>query len=50
MVANPFFADEKPDYLHVPLRILPALAELGVSEADIDQMMVSNPARYLTRD
>jgi len=50
MVANPFFAEEKPDYLHVPLRILPALAEHGVSQADIDQMMISNPARYLTRD
>ena len=46
MVGNPFFADEKPDYLHISTHILPALVEAGVTREHIDQMLVTNPRRY----
>jgi len=47
MVGDPAFADEKPDYLHVSNVILPQLRERGVSDADIDRIMVDNPRRWL---
>jgi phosphotriesterase-related protein len=43
---NPFFANEKPDYLLISNRVLPALLEGGVTQQQIDQMMVANPARF----
>jgi phosphotriesterase-related protein len=46
MVENPFFAEEKPDYLHISTDILPALLEAGVTQAQIDQMLVENPRRF----
>jgi phosphotriesterase-related protein len=46
MIGNPFFANEKPDYLHISRRVLPALLEAGVTQAQIDQMLVENPQRF----
>jgi phosphotriesterase-related protein len=45
MTGDPNFADERPDYLHISHRILPALLEAGVTQAQIDEMMVENPRR-----
>jgi phosphotriesterase-related protein len=47
MVGNPAFAGEKPDYLLISHRVLPALLEAGTSQRQIDQMMVENPRRFL---
>jgi phosphotriesterase-related protein len=47
MVGNPAFAGEKPDYLLISRRVLPALLEAGTSQRQIDQMMVENPRRFL---
>ena len=49
MIGNPFFAGEVADYLHVTNVILPQLRERGVTDADIDRIMVDNPRRYLGR-
>ena len=46
MVENPFFVDEKPDYLHISKNILPALLEAGVTQPQIDQMLIENPQRF----
>jgi phosphotriesterase-related protein len=43
---NPFFANEKPDYLLISNYVLPALLEGGVTQEQIDQMMVANPVRF----
>jgi phosphotriesterase-related protein len=48
MVGDPAFANEKPDYLHIGRTILPALLEAGVSDEQIDEMLVANPARFFT--
>ena len=45
-IGNPFFADEKPDYLLISNEVLPTLLEGGVTQEQIDQMMVSNPVRF----
>jgi phosphotriesterase-related protein len=45
-VGNPAFANEKPDYLLISNQVLPALLEAGVTQEQIDQMMVSNPVRF----
>lgn len=45
---NPAFADEKADYLLISNTVLPQLRAAGVTDADIDQMMVENPRRFLT--
>lgn len=37
-------------YLHISRDVLPALREIGVSEADIDTMLVDNPRRFLSYD
>jgi phosphotriesterase-related protein len=47
-VGNPFFAEEKPDYLLISNRVLPALRREGVTQAQIDEMMIDNPRRFLT--
>jgi phosphotriesterase-related protein len=47
MVGDPMFAGEQADYLHVSNVILPQLRERGVSDADIDRIMVDNPRRWL---
>lgn len=49
MVENPPFAEERPDYLHIPTRILPVLRERGVTQEQIDQMLVENPQRFFAR-
>jgi phosphotriesterase-related protein len=46
MVGDPNFADERPDYLHISKRVLPVLLEQGVTQAQIDELMVENPRRY----
>jgi phosphotriesterase-related protein len=46
MIGNPFFVNEKPDYLHISTRVLPALLGAGVTQAQIDQMLVENPQRF----
>ena len=48
MVGDAMFADEHADYLHVSNVILPQLRERGVTDADIDRIMVDNPRRWLT--
>jgi phosphotriesterase-related protein len=49
MVGNPFFADEKPDYLLISREILPALEANGVSRDAITQMMEINPRTFFER-
>jgi predicted metal-dependent phosphotriesterase family hydrolase len=46
MIGNPLFANEHPDYLHLSTRILPRLLEAGVSQQQIDEMLVENPRRF----
>ena len=48
MVGDAAFADEHADYLHITNVILPQLRERGVSDADIDRIMVDNPRRWLS--
>lgn len=48
MVGDPAFASEKPDYLLITNQVLPALREQGVTQAQIDELMIANPARFLT--
>jgi len=46
MTGDPAFANEKPDYLHISTKILPALRERGVTDEQIDGMMIENPRRF----
>ena len=48
MFENPFFADEKPDYLHISQKIVPALLAAGVTQAQVDEMFHDNPRRFFT--
>jgi phosphotriesterase-related protein len=45
-VGNPAFAKEKPDYLLISNEVLPALLEAGVTQDQIDQMMIGNPVAF----
>jgi phosphotriesterase-related protein len=47
MVGDPFFEGEEADYLHVTNVILPQLRERGVTQEQIDRIMVDNPRRWL---
>jgi predicted metal-dependent phosphotriesterase family hydrolase len=47
MVENPPFADAKPDYLLLSNTIVPRLLEAGVTEEQVDRMMVANPRTFL---
>jgi phosphotriesterase-related protein len=47
-VGNPLFADEVLDYLHISQKTLPALVEAGVTQDQIDQMLIDNPRRFFT--
>jgi phosphotriesterase-related protein len=47
MVGDPFFADEQPDYLLISSQVLPALRDAGVTNDQIDQMLLENPRRFL---
>ena len=49
MVGDPAFANERPDYLHISTKILPALRREGVTDAQIDELMVVNPRRFFER-
>jgi phosphotriesterase-related protein len=48
MVGDPVFADEKPDYLLISNHVLPALLRGGVTQGQIDELMIANPQRFLT--
>jgi phosphotriesterase-related protein len=48
MVNNPFFVDEHPDYMHISNSVLPALLAAGVTQEQIDQMLIENPRRFFT--
>jgi phosphotriesterase-related protein len=48
MVGDPAFADEHPDYLLISNKVLPGLLENGVTQEQIDQMLVGNPARFFS--
>jgi phosphotriesterase-related protein len=47
MVGDPAFAEEKPDYLLISHQVVPALLDAGVTQAQIEDMMVANPRRFL---
>ncbi len=47
MVGDPAFGDEHTDYLHIENVILPQLRGRGVSDADLDRILVDNPRRWL---
>ena len=49
MFENPYFADEHADYLHISTKILPALLANGVTQEQIDQMLVENPQHFFAR-
>ena len=46
MVGNPLFAEEHADYLHLSTRILPRLLAAGLTQQQLDQMLVENPRRF----
>jgi phosphotriesterase-related protein len=46
MVNNPPFAHERPDYLHISNKIIPALLANGVTQEQVDEMLVVNPQRF----
>ena len=46
MTGDPSFADERPDYLLISNTVVPALREAGVTDQQIDQIMVENPRRF----
>jgi phosphotriesterase-related protein len=46
MVGDPFFANEKPDYLLISNQVVPALLQRGATREQIDEMMVGNPKRF----
>jgi phosphotriesterase-related protein len=37
------------NFRHITDDVLPALREAGVTDAQLDQMLVDNPRRYFTR-
>jgi len=45
-VGDEKFKDEKPDYRHISRTILPALLDAGVTQEQIDTMMIENPIRF----
>ena len=46
MIGDPAFANEQPSYLHISTKILPALRQEGVTDEQIDELMVVNPRRF----
>lgn len=48
MVGDPAFADERPDYLHLWTKILPALLTAGVTREQIDELTIVNPRRFFS--
>jgi phosphotriesterase-related protein len=49
MFGNPYFVDEKPDYLHISTKVLPALLDAGVTQEQIDELLIGNPQRFFSR-
>jgi phosphotriesterase-related protein len=43
---DPAFANERPDYLLISNRVLPALRDAGLSDEDVDRLMVANAQRF----
>ena len=50
MQHNPPFDDENPSYTHIHREILPKLLERGVTQEQIDEMLVTNARRFLAPD
>ena len=48
MVGNPPFANEHPDYLHISTTIVPQLLAAGVTQEQVDEMLVENPRRFFS--
>jgi len=48
MVGDPNFANEKPDYTLISREVLPALLDAGVTQEQIDQMLLENPRRFFS--
>jgi phosphotriesterase-related protein len=48
MIGNPPFAEERPDYLHFSNVIVPQLLAAGVTDAQIEEMLVENPQRFFS--
>jgi phosphotriesterase-related protein len=46
MQHNPPFANERPDYLHIEREVLPKLRERGVTEGQLDELLVENAKRF----
>ena len=46
MFRNPYFAAEHADYLHISTKILPALLANGVTQEQIDQMLIGNVQKF----
>jgi phosphotriesterase-related protein len=46
MIGNPLFADEHPTYLHLSETILPRLLDAGITQEQVDEMLVENPRRF----
>jgi phosphotriesterase-related protein len=47
---NPPFAEANPNYTHIHYNVLPKLRERGVTEEQIDEMLVTNARRFLAPD
>ncbi len=47
---NPPFEGAEPTYTHIHREILPKLRERGVTDAQIDEMLVTNARRFLAPD
>jgi phosphotriesterase-related protein len=50
MQHNPPFAEANPNYTHIHYTVLPKLRERGVTEEQIDEMLVTNARRFLAPD
>jgi phosphotriesterase-related protein len=46
MTGDPNFAGEDPSYLLIGRQVLPALRAAGVTDADIDALLIENPRRF----
>jgi len=46
MVGDPNFANERPDYLHLSTKIFPALLDAGVTQKQIDALLIESPRRF----
>jgi phosphotriesterase-related protein len=47
MQHNPPFAGAAPNYTHIHREVLPKLLEAGVTQEQIDEMLVANARRFL---